>query len=253
MAVSKSGPPAALALMRPAFRSAVFLTLVLVNAVAALGRDAAGDASLGLTVQVFNRAGVEHDTLLSAEGVAQRIFAKAGVQLRFVDASEGEAREVERKALLAAEIQVNILSQQLSEEILYGVRAPRNMMGMTPCKGTDCRMAYVFYNIVQDTVTAETSAFEGADAVKFVALRVTPATILGHAMAHEIAHVLNQEHSDRGLMRAGWDSVDLQNAGFGKLLFTARQAAGLRAEAARRNQELSTTEIARFKLSAPSH
>jgi len=58
------------------------------------------------------------------------------------------------------------------------------------------------------------------------------AQILGHAMAHEIGHVLlgPNRHSNRGIMRANWDRGVLQEAARGQLLFTREQAAVMRAE-----------------------
>jgi hypothetical protein len=50
-------------------------------------------------------------------------------------------------------------------------------------------------------------------------------TLLGHAMAHEIGHVLlgTTEHSTDGIMKARWSHADFQVAGLKVLKFTARQ------------------------------
>ena len=46
---------------------------------------------------------------------------------------------------------------------------------------------------------------------------VVPSAILGHAMAHELGHLLlgMNSHSPTGLMRAHWTSEDLANATVG--------------------------------------
>jgi hypothetical protein len=50
--------------------------------------------------------------------------------------------------------------------------------------------------------------------------------VLGHAMAHELGHLLlgSNSHSGWGLMRAVWNSQDIQRAAKGALLFTSVEA-----------------------------
>ena len=50
-------------------------------------------------------------------------------------------------------------------------------------------------------------------------------TVLAHAMAHEIGHLLlPYGHSAAGLMRADWDAKDMRLAAHGRLNFTREQA-----------------------------
>ena len=60
--------------------------------------------------------------------------------------------------------------------------------------------------------------------------------ILGHAVAHEIGHLLlgSNSHTPQGLMRARWSRQDLQNASIGNLLFTSEQTQAMSAEVLRR-------------------
>jgi len=49
--------------------------------------------------------------------------------------------------------------------------------------------------------------------------------VLGHAMAHEIGHLLlPYGHSPTGLMRAEWEAKDLRLAANRQLNFTSEQA-----------------------------
>lgn len=50
--------------------------------------------------------------------------------------------------------------------------------------------------------------------------------VLGHAIAHEIGHILlgSNSHGSRGLMKAKWGQEDIKRAGKGDLLFTPEQA-----------------------------
>ena len=53
--------------------------------------------------------------------------------------------------------------------------------------------------------------------------------LLGHAMAHELGHLLLQsmEHSRTGIMRSRWGKEELLRAESGRLLFTADQATAM--------------------------
>jgi hypothetical protein len=56
------------------------------------------------------------------------------------------------------------------------------------------------------------------------------AIILGHAMAHELGHLLlgMNSHSRDGLMRAQWNRGDLAEAVRGNLLFSAQESTRMR-------------------------
>jgi hypothetical protein len=82
------------------------------------------------------------------------------------------------------------------------------------------RLAYIFYRRIQE-FAGDTGA--------------TVAVVLGHAIAHEIGHLLMAPgHSASGIMRADWTREDMTQASRGILRFTADQAATLRRAATRR-------------------
>jgi len=56
--------------------------------------------------------------------------------------------------------------------------------------------------------------------------------ILGHAMAHEIGHLLlnSSAHSPVGIMQGEWDKRELTHLQAGRLLFTSEQSHLMRAE-----------------------
>lgn len=93
---------------------------------------------------------------------------------------------------------------------------------------------YVFYSSVEGLARRQSKAHVGS------------AQILGHAMAHEIGHlVLNQEsHSPTGIMRGDWNLKDLQDAIYGYLLFTPPQCEVIRAEVGRRISQQKALEAA---------
>ena len=81
-------------------------------------------------------------------------------------------------------------------------------------------MAVIFYDRVEELANAKVA---GAG------------QILGHAVAHEIGHLLLGTiiHSSTGLMSSPWSREDLK---FARLLFTHQEAKKMRGEVIRRMQ-----------------
>jgi hypothetical protein len=82
--------------------------------------------------------------------------------------------------------------------------------------------------------------------------------ILGHAMAHEIGHVLlgSREHATGGLMQANWNPATWRLASAGLLNFSPKEAKQMVREAARYRPSPDTRLARTFsntKPSAPDH
>jgi hypothetical protein len=71
--------------------------------------------------------------------------------------------------------------------------------------------------------------------------------ILGHVIAHEVAHVLiGAGHSEAGIMQGEWSRYDLQRISWGLLLdFTEKQSVQLRSAVLRR--AMRTDFLARLR------
>jgi hypothetical protein len=69
--------------------------------------------------------------------------------------------------------------------------------------------------------------------------------ILGHAMAHELGHLLlrTSGHTPGGIMRARWTPDDLRLVACGRLLFTPEQAQLIRAEVSSRTRMQQTDAL----------
>jgi hypothetical protein len=80
----------------------------------------------------------------------------------------------------------------------------------------------------------------------------THSQILGHAMAHELGHLLLdlRGHTNFGIMRGRWNVQDLRSASMGSLLFSSEERAPIREAASRRmHGQITVTLLA----TAPVH
>jgi len=75
---------------------------------------------------------------------------------------------------------------------------------------------------------------------------VSRAVVLGHALAHEVGHLLlgKDSHSPNGVMRALWTEKELLNASAARLLFLPQQAAVIRTEVMARTKLFSNQQVA---------
>jgi len=185
-----------------------------------------------VVVHVHDYAEVPKATLLDAERTASRIFEKAGVlavfdnvpgeQTRTREASAGEYQQPRE----LPQFHLNLYSRTKSEEF----KVPRTALGLAPGAGPDRQTVYVFYDRVQHVFERQLRPTNDV-------IYANRAQILGHAMAHELGHVILNisVHAPQGIMRGEWNEKDLRDAGEGYLLFTPGQAEVLRAEARRRS------------------
>ena len=194
---------------------------------------ASSEASPTITIHVRNYAGVEPKTLTEAEEVATGIFRKAGLDTRWADiVLNGEnipSNFAEYPVYMLADIQLSILPQEMSDR--SGL--PNSAMGLAPGTGPDRGIVYVLDSKVRALFWGLSTAYANGHLQGHVSM----AQILGHAIAHEIGHLLlnQQVHSPRGIMRGEWGFADFRDMACGMLLFTPKQAENLRADALRRN------------------
>jgi hypothetical protein len=155
-----------------------------------------------LPIRVFNRAKVAKADLARALKVASAIFEEAGIAVSW---AEGSADDHESTALdfSANGASNGACSSRRMGELHLALDLGPKTGAMTTTLGF-----------------ALPCAKHGADASIFVdrceaVMQNTLASfakILGHAIAHEIGHVLlgSNEHSPAGLMRARWEKADWQ-------------------------------------------
>jgi hypothetical protein len=190
------------------------------------------DTSLTVTIHVHNYAEVGHKTLLEAEKIAAGIYRKVGVETRWTDAplapKINQGNSTDQSSLDLTDIDLNIVPRVMADR--FGL--PNKVLGLAPGTEPDRQVVYVYYHRVEVLAQSQVRAlFEGS-----IRRPATAAQVLGHAIAHEIGHLLLnlESHSATGIMRGDWDLSDLQGVASGFLLFTPQQAEVIRTEVARR-------------------
>ncbi len=178
----------------------------------ALGGHAERRAAL---VHVRNYAGVPREALTAAEGIARTVLGRAGVESEWRHCTEPSLGRGPRCEPPAGPGE--ILLEVLGPRQCTALRGSSEVLGLAllPKDGSRASYAAVFLD------KAEALARDSG---------ASTAQVLGHAMAHEIGHLLLEtpEHSATGLMRARWSGSELQRAAWGHLLFTPEQCARMR-------------------------
>jgi hypothetical protein len=128
------------------------------------------------------------------------------------------------------------------------VGAPNNVMGRAPGSGPDRKMVYIFYSNVE----ARFWRLERAQGSARPYRPVSMDRILGHAIAHEVGHLLlnQQVHSAHGIMRGEWGFADFRDMTEGMFLFTPEQTEFLRADVRRRDTQQETIKVAALESPA---
>jgi hypothetical protein len=162
-------------------------------------------------VSVHNDAHAPVGTLTSAETTASRIFREAGLNVEWVNCvgvgNHGPASPCTRAAY-PTYLHIRIVSRARN--------LPAATFGIAylAADGSGCYSSVFLEPIAH----LHASTGEGVGPV------------LGHVMAHEIAHLLlgTNSHAAEGIMRGQWQRDDLLSASKGELLFTPRESQVMR-------------------------
>lgn len=181
-----------------------------------------------ITLRIYDYAQVQRRTLHDSEFSAANILRKAGIETTWIQCP------------IDAAVDVPLNCQQTMGPAIIVLRIlPRFASG-----GGLCRAGALGFSIVPAGNESGTYAGIFFDRVETLAKvgAASPAEILGHAMAHEIGHLLlrSNRHSMVGIMRAQWNDEDLRHASQGCLLFTAQQSRLIHSEVVRQNMMQQT-------------
>ncbi len=220
-------------------RLGILAAFLLASGSLGLCQDAARDVAASsptITVWLYNHARVPEGTLAKAERITGRIFGEAGVEVEWLHCRRSAAEPPSdydcRRPFGPADIALRIVPRSMatrfdSRRESLGFALPSVEVG----HGAD---AWVFYHRVEELA-------KSALAPRYVAL--------GHAMAHEMGHLLlgASRHYPQGIMAPDWSPEDLKLATWGMLLFTREQAERIRADVlarAKAQAALETPEVA---------
>jgi len=165
-----------------------------------------------VTVSIYNDAGIPSRSLLGAESEASRIFRQSGLELRWLNCPL-PAAVLENPADCATadfphHLQLRVATRSLNlNEFTMGI-------SYLSADGTGC-CADVFYERARQIHESN---------------NVPVAAVLGHAIAHEIGHLLlgTNSHSATGIMRARWQPAELARVSKGRLFFSTIEAQEMR-------------------------
>ncbi|HSB15585.1 MAG TPA: hypothetical protein VLE22_14095 [Bryobacteraceae bacterium] len=176
----------------------------------AAGRAQQGSQAEGgpLPIFVHDMAGVPDEVLSTARGEMARILSDAGVRVAWLDSANGRP---------AGTIILRIVPATLD----YVDKAA---LGLALLSGPEAVYATISYPRVQRCIARQFISTASAGQV------------LGHAMAHEVGHILlgAGSHSENGLMRPTWDERALNDVSKGILGFSRDEARHIQGEVDRR-------------------
>ena len=195
---------------------AVLLTLALAPVKPVLGQEPTLKIRHGglvqLRVSVFNSVAISPSIMGRAQDEAGRVLRDAGVKVIWLNCPQ----DAQLEAFLGRCLEVSF-PRHLHLRIVRssrGLKASTVGVSFSDQDGRGC-CADLFYEPIQQ-LQEETN--------------IPSSVILGHAMAHELGHLLLgiNSHSPNGLMRAHWSHEDLIDMGKGRLRFSHEQSLRIR-------------------------
>ena len=169
-------------------------------------------ALIQLRVSVFNSSPISSSTVERAEGEASRVLRDVGIEVIWLNCPQEISQEASRgrcsEVSFSSHLHLRIL------RVSHGLKVSTVGISFSAEDGRGC-YADLFYEPIQQ-LEEQT--------------HVSKSVILGHAMAHELGHLLlgTNSHSPSGLMRAYWTREDLTNASVGNLRFSKEQCLKIR-------------------------
>lgn len=172
-----------------------------------------------ITIRLSNFARVPGGTLAGAKREVTRIFRDIGIEIAWMECT-GASRGDTKKAACFESLRPTSLVIRIHPKFHdAGGTFRDSTLGFALLSAEPGRSAYgsIFYDYVEEL------------AKQGVASR---AQILGHAIAHELGHLLlgRMGHSAHGLMRARWDRQDLRLATVERLVFSPEEVETIRSE-----------------------
>ena len=183
---------------------------LLLTAVLWLAGPAAATADPAIRVRVQDYTGGVGPTLKRSFAVADRILLDAGVRLVWLDCSPNLGLNMNRECWTNPGM-ADVFLRLVSERMAYAIGTVSECLGyaLVPSR-LEGSFAAVNVDQVYKTQRKDKVLFE---------------LVLGHAIAHEIGHLLlgSPGHTSNGVMQARWSPDQLQRSGAQPILFQARE------------------------------
>jgi hypothetical protein len=182
-----------------------------------LGPERESPPRPAIMVRVFNYARVPSDEMARAEREVIRIFRTTGIQARWLNCPLSPPTAQNPAICPGSWLWTDLLLRVIP---LATADRSDNSLGFALPSSEGGIVAVIFYDRIEELAKAGVA---GAG------------HILGHAVAHEIGHLLLGSiiHSSSGIMSSPWSREDVK---LGGLLFTRQQGKTMRSEVIRRMQ-----------------
>lgn len=197
----------------------------------ALGRSVVPSWGARLTLRVYDYVPVEREVLVHAEKITDAIFEQTGIAIAWMDCTPLRGDWGPSPAcpseMGASDLVVRLLPRRMAMKIkVAGRNEPLGFAERCPEDEPACELTVFYFRI--DELAAEGHRAE---------------FLLGHVIAHEVAHVLiGPGHSEQGILRGKWSREELRRMSLGlQLGFTNAQSKQLQ-DAARRRMRLPMPE-----------
>jgi hypothetical protein len=165
-----------------------------------------------ITIAVYNRSKMRTSILTSGQSVAQEVLRRASVESIWINCPVPDTAEASPECSQPpnpSRLNLTVVPHWAGSELNL------DTLGLALEGEGFGSYCYVFQERVDELAAAA---------------HISPARLLGSAMAHEIGHLLkgSNSHSPQGLMSGHWYANELRDAAIGSLNFTADDAGVMR-------------------------
>lgn len=191
-----------------------------------------------LTLRVYDYVPIDRELLERAEQVTDGILEEAGIEIIWMDCTPVRGEFLPRETCPSDMGASDLVLRLFPRRMAMKVTTPNEPLGFAQeCPETEpaCELTVFYFRVEELAADGHRAEF-----------------LLGHVIAHEVAHVLiGPGHSEHGIMRREWSREELRRMSLGvQLGFTGAQSRQLQDAALRRMKQPIPETSARAGLVA---